>query len=383
MTNESTPEAPQPDAPPPASVPSAPSRARIVLPLAFGVVLGAAAAAGGYWFHERTQTATNGAAAGALNDALAQLDRRAAADIAALRTDLGRLADRVSAIEGSRVAVADFTTLRDQVRALADRPAGSPAGATDAAATARAEDLAAAFAELRTAVAALQSRAAADPAAIADAAAAANTARSQVEALSRQLAAQQARLQAVEVRERAPDSTTLRAGMVIAATQLRERMARAGSFAAELEAFRATVGDTQDAVLSDTLQRLQPIAARGAPTADALRQRLARDGVVALAAAESAPQTWTDTVRRTLRGLVRVRRTGEEQPATDAGRLTRAEELLAQDDVAGAVAQVQSLAPSASSVLADWLADAQARLTVDAAGATIPARAVTLVMAQP
>lgn len=381
MTNESTPEVPPPDAAAPATVSPAPRRGSIFVPLLLGVVLGAAAAAGGYWFNERARSTPNAAVAGAATDAVAQLDRRFSTDAAALRADLARLAERVSAIENDRVAVTDFAALRDQVRALADRPP-APAGG-DATVTARIDDLAAAMADLRSAVTALQNRPATDPAAIAEAAAAANNARTQFDALGRQLATLQSRVQDVETRERAPDASAQRAGMVIAATQLRERMARSGSFAAELEAFRATVGDIQDAALSEALQRLQAVAARGAPTADILRQRLLRDGSAALAAAEGAPQTWTDAVVRNLRGLVRVRRTGDEQPQTDAGRLARADELLVQNDVAGAIAQVQALAPATGAALAAWLAEAQARLTVDAAGATIAARAVTLVTAQP
>jgi hypothetical protein len=392
MTIDSTPEGTLPSETP-SNVPPPVRRRGVALPLLMGMVLGAGAAAGGYVLNDRIGRATeqNGAAA---NAAVQRLDQRLAAeaterqrlgaDLAAVKAELSKVAERITSVEGGRANAAELAAVQDQLRTLADRMTAPPPAATpDVPGNARAEAVGTEVAEMRAALAALQSRPVADPAVVTGAATAANDARAQADALGRQVAALQARLQQMEAREREPDPAAARAGAVVAATQLRERLARPGPFATELDAFRAAVGALDDPALVNAIRQIEPLAQQGAPSLEVLRRRFDRDAVAALAVTGDDPQTWTDAVLRSLRGLVRVRRTGEQQPDTDAGRIANAEQLLALGDVAGAVAAVQSLGPPARAALSGWVSDAEARVAADAAGDTIAARVVALVTAQP
>ncbi len=399
MTNESTlegtlpSETPVPSTPPPArATPPAPRRS-VAVPLLLGLFLGAGAAAGGYFVGERARDAFPG---GAPKDALQQrLDARLAAetaerqrliaDLAAARSEVGRLAEQVGTLQGDHVGTEALTALQSQVRVLTERlNAPMPATAAPNAADVRANELAAAgMAELRAALAALQNRPSPDPVALAAATAAANEARAQADALNRQFAALQARIQQVEARDLAPGPAANCAGIVVAATQLRDRMARPGPFVAELAAFRAAAGAIDDAALLESLLVLDLIAPTGVPPIESLRRRFERDSATALASTDGPAQGWTDTVLRNLRGLVRVQRTGEEQPATDAGHLAHAEQQLAQNDVAGALAHVAALTPAARAAMAGWVAKAEERIVADYAADTIAARIIALVTAQP
>jgi len=395
MTIDSTPEGTLPsETPAPASVPPPAPRRSIAGPLLLGIVLGAGAAAGGYFASEGERDALPSSAP---NDALQRLDarlsaevaerQRLSADIAAARSDLAKVAERVGTLEGDRVRTEELTALQNQVRALAERLNTSQPTTADPAALAvaatRTNDLATGIGDLRAALADLQNRPSPDPAVITAAAAAANEARAQADAANRQVAALQARLQQVEARERAPDPAATRAGVVVAATQLRDRMARSGPFAAELSAFRAAAGDIDDIALKEALLVLDSIAAKGVPPIESLRRRFERDSATALAATDGAPQGWTESVLRNLRGLVRVRRTGDEQPDTDAGHLALAEQRLALNDVPSAVAHVAALTAPARAAMAGWIAEAEDRIVADHAADTIASRAVALVTAHP
>ena len=400
---ETPPPTPQPAAalPPPPAPPPPPRQRGVVLPLLLGVVLGAGAAAGGYVFNEQTRarapdaSAAQAAAVQRLDAAVAAAGaerQRLAADLAEVQVHLGNFAGYVGALEGDHVGHEELWALEDKLTELTQRvdaarvpapqhPAAADAGAVNVVTT-RLNEVAAAVADLRTSLAAVQARPAADPAAVAAAAAGAGEARTQADALGRQVAVLQARVQELEARERAPDPAAARAGMVVAATQLRERLARPGSFEAELAAFRAMAAGANDAALTAALAQIEPYAERGVPSLDELRRRFDRDAAAALAAAAGDPNGWTDTVVRGLRGLVRVRRTGEDEPDTDAGRAARAERLLNQNDVAGALVAVELLTPAAREQMAGWTTDARARVAADAAAATISNRAIALV-AQP
>lgn len=396
MTIDSTPEGTPPSQTTSSAMPPPQPHAQrrgVALPLLVGMVLGAGAAAGGYVLNDRIGRATeqDGAVA---NAAVQRLDQRLAAeaaerqrlvaDLAALKAELSRIAERITSVEGGRASAAELAAVQDQLRTLADRmTAPTPAAAPEVPGNARVDAIGTEVAEMRAALAALQSRPIADPAAVAGVATAAAAARAQADALDRQVAALQARLQQMELRERVPDPAAARAGAVIAATQLRERMARTGPFAAELDAFRAALGALEDPALSNALRQIEPLAQQGVSSLDALRRRFDRDAAAALATADGEAQTWTDAVLRNLRGLVRVRRTGEQQPDTDAGRIAHAEQLLVLGDVAGAVAAVQSLGPPARAALSGWLSDAEARIAADAAGDVVAARVLALAAAQP
>ena len=352
------------------------------------------AAAGGYFLNERTRGAIeqDGAAATVALQRLEQLltadateRQRLGTDLAAAKAEQSKLAERIGVLEGNRVSAADLAALQGQLRTLAERTtAATPAPPpNEPPSNARAESLAAEVAEMRAALAALQSRPVAEPTAVANAATAANDARTQADTLNRQVAALQARLQQVETRDRGPDPAAARTSAVVAATQLRERMARPGPFSVELDAFRAAAGALEDQALNAAVRRIEPLAAQGVPTLDALRRRFDRDAPAALATLDGEAQTWTDAVLRNLRGLVRVRRTGEQQPDTDAGRIARAEGLLVQGELAEAIVQVRALPPSARAALAGWLSDADARVSAESAADVIAARVVALVTAQP
>jgi hypothetical protein len=80
-----------------------------------------------------------------------------------------------------------------------------------------------------------------------------------------------------------------------------------------------------------------------------------------------------------VRGLVRVRRTGDGGADDDASRIARARALLAENDLPAALRALNGMTPALHAGLSAWIDGALARVAVDEAAAVIGARAVALV----
>lgn len=167
---------------------------------------------------------------------------------------------------------------------------------------------------------------------------------------------------------------------VLAVNQLDAAVAGGGSFSAELQALKAMAGN--DAELAAAVAALEPYAASGAPTVADLTNRfsaVAADIVRAEAALRG--EGWMEQAVNRVTSLVSIRRTGARAAAAGGveAAVARAEELLAGSDLAAAVDALSGLDGPAADAAAGWLKDAQSRLAVEKAVASLQVRAVALV----
>lgn len=162
-----------------------------------------------------------------------------------------------------------------------------------------------------------------------------------------------------------------------AVVHLREAVMAGRPFDSELRATRATA--PQDVDVAASAQGFADRAGQGVATRPALRQRLDVQGQ-AIIRASAAPQDgdtwWNRTIDRALT-VVSVRRTdGLAVGDGTAAVVSRAEALMDGGDLGGAVAELESLQGAPAEAAADWLTDARARLTAEAALSDLSAEAV-------
>jgi hypothetical protein len=165
--------------------------------------------------------------------------------------------------------------------------------------------------------------------------------------------------------------TSVAASEKVAATTLAvDRLAvaarGAGPFAEELRVLRSTAGE--DPRLAEAYGALAPLAATGVPTVADLYQRFPETaGAAVRASRRMEGDGWAERALNRLTSLVTVRRTGEAA-VRDGGVdsvVAVAERSLAAGDLAAAVTALQSLEGASREAAADWIRDAEARLTVE------------------
>jgi hypothetical protein len=259
-------------------------------------------------------------------------------DLSAALADVeARLSEATGGADDSALA-----TLRDRIAALEDRPAaeGTPAEAAELAA-------------LRDAVAGLQDQVAELSAETAEAAAAAAAAEQAAEA---ELAAR------AEQAEEEARGATARAALA----QLSAALDTGAPLTPALEAVDAA-GLTTPEPLSAARDGVPTLAALQAAYPDAARE--------ALAAAHDAddPADPLDRVGSFLRAQLQVRSLSPREGDDADAILSRAEAALREGDLATAVAEVEALPEPAQPAMADWLADARARLAAVEAADTLAA----------
>ncbi|MBM3952891.1 MAG: hypothetical protein FJ311_15770 [Rhodospirillales bacterium] len=185
------------------------------------------------------------------------------------------------------------------------------------------------------------------------------------------------RLQAVEAAEaKAARADPMAPAFVLAVGQLRDASLAGRPFARELDQLREIAKSRPEA--AEAIERLRPHAAKGVPTANDIKARFdAMARAVTVAARGSGDGTWTDRALARLSAMVAVRRTDERAPAgSPDAALRAAEQALGRGDVAAAAAAIETLSGPAQAAARDWLADARARGTVDAALADLHRRAL-------
>lgn len=275
--------------------------------------------------------------------------------------ELGQKVDRRGIDPGVADAVKvvgeRLTALENEVKRLAE--AGARSGEDPATTQAREAAIAALKADTERRLAELAQKNESLTKAAADAAARADTA----------VAAAQKTVRGEARADRA-------SALVLAVGQLRETLRGARPFAAELETVQSLAGDRPG--YGEPLSALSAHAARGVPTRDALALRF--DPLAQLAArAAIAPEGagWIDHTLARLSGLVTIRRTGEDPADTrPTAAIARAEARLELGDLAGAVDALGALDGAPAQVLAEWLADAKARLAVERAAAALTTQAL-------
>lgn len=163
-----------------------------------------------------------------------------------------------------------------------------------------------------------------------------------------------------------------RAELLLATGQLREALARGGSYATELKALHAIAGDDTAAAVA----LLDGRAERGIPPVPELAQRFTSvaDAVVR-ASRQAQGGGWWQTSLNRLRDSMGLRRVGEVSGTTPMAIVARAEVRLAAGDLAAAVAEVEALDGPPAEPAQAWLAEARARLAAEQALAELSAAA--------
>jgi hypothetical protein len=333
----------------------------------------------------------------ALEASIEQRPANAGAAMAELRAQIGALAQRISGAEGAPAAgvpqeVADrLADLEGRIAELADSRSGAATGGGD-------------LAEIRQQIADLQTEidrvaAVGDLAGRTDA----NQERiaalgSQLEGLEAQLTGERERTEGLlgriqglserlggaesrlsslsDVRERA-------AALALVSAQLDEAIRQAAPFDGTLQRLAALGGDAP--AVHDAVTKLEPLAAGGVPSREELRREFEAVAEEILQRAQAPEgEGMIDQAVRNLKGLVSVRPVGAdaEGPGVDA-RVARAEAKLAQDDLAGAVAEIEGLEGPAAEAAAGWLERARARLTAEQALASLQDQARDLLTRSP
>jgi hypothetical protein len=162
---------------------------------------------------------------------------------------------------------------------------------------------------------------------------------------------------------------------VLAIGQLQSRLAGTAGFTGELTALKQLGGSDAKLAgdLDPVIDKLMPVAGDGAPTLSQLQATLPVTDIARAAEAEQAGALaedtgWWQRMTHRLAEIVTVRPVGED--VTGDGpleRLARAEAVLKRGDLAKATEEIAGLTGEPARRAAPWLAQAQARLTLEAA----------------
>ncbi|WP_018689825.1 COG4223 family protein [Ahrensia kielensis] len=191
-------------------------------------------------------------------------------------------------------------------------------------------------------------------------------------ALTEQINALESRVVSVEDIT-ADGNTNAGVATAIASAGLKSAIDRGGSFMAELEAF-ATV--SQKAEIIDGLRNY---AAAGVPTINQLSDEFSSvaNKIVATGQGLDENASVTERLMQSARSLVQVRPVGEVEGETPGAIAARIETRLKSSDLAGALAQWETLPEAAKNVSAAFAEKMRARQSVD----ELVAQALTSAMA--
>lgn len=166
------------------------------------------------------------------------------------------------------------------------------------------------------------------------------------------------------------------AAMVVAIGDIDRSITRAEPFAAALESLSALGQD--DPGLGEKLTVLEPMAAAGVPTLAGLKSSFGGVGSRILLAADGG-NTLADQVSDNLFGIINMRPSGAKAEGDDSRAIVaRTQAKLADDDLEGALAELAVLDGAAMESARDWVTDAKARLSADAAIRDLRAHAQSL-----
>jgi len=183
------------------------------------------------------------------------------------------------------------------------------------------------------------------------------------------VAARTARIAALEAAVAELQSASTASGKIdalaLAAGRLRDALARATPFEAEIATLKNLAGD--NAAVAAAIATVESRAMAGIPSRASVLSRL--PGTVdAIVAATRTPDDggWMDRTVSKLRSFVTVRRVDGKGGGADA-IVARAETAANRGDLAVAVAEMSKLDGKAADVSKAWLQDARARLAAEAA----------------
>ncbi|WP_404423188.1 mitofilin family membrane protein [Thalassospira australica] len=166
--------------------------------------------------------------------------------------------------------------------------------------------------------------------------------------------------------------------VAMAVTILRDALQRGGPFMIALHQLERIGSD--DPVITKQIAALEPIADRGAPTIESLRQSFPKTAQEAIQAASDDHSgsifaaTWAN-----IKKLVPIRRVDVAGEDSLDGRLVTAETALENNDLDAAIAALEGIeGENAKSVIEPWLIDAKNRQVLNGAIATLSSHAITL-----
>ena len=173
------------------------------------------------------------------------------------------------------------------------------------------------------------------------------------------------------------------AALLLAVGQLREALALGQSFDPQWRAVRVLAGDDGESLAG--LDGIKDHAGTGIATRATLAQRF-ETLAPSLIRADILPEAegwWRRTAERLL-SLVTIRREdGAAAGPTTAAIVARAQAALARGDLAGGVAELESLNAAAADLARPWLVEAKARLEADRAVSALAAHALALAGVKP
>ncbi|MCC9621031.1 uroporphyrinogen III synthase [Thalassospira sp. MA62] len=167
--------------------------------------------------------------------------------------------------------------------------------------------------------------------------------------------------------------------VAMAVSILRDALQRGGPFVIALNQLERSSGDN-DAVISEQISNLKPLAEQGAPTIEQLRQSfpvMAQEAVQA--ATDDHSGSVLDATWANIKKLIPIRRVDAAGEESLEGRLVLAENALAENDLDAAVSALEGIeGEHASAAVQDWLSAAKRRQTLNASIETLSAHAIGL-----
>ena len=203
------------------------------------------------------------------------------------------------------------------------------------------------------------------------------------EALRKEAEVLTARVASLEHKERSTDqrveqsltgaSADRAVRLALVAGSLRTAVERGTPYAAELGAAKALGADAA------ALAPLEPFAAAGVPSADALARDFDKVEPAMTAAATPASQDGSilGRLQANAERLVRVHPVGDTPGDDPAATLARAGAKAHRGDIAGALAEVERLPPASQAPAADWIKAAKARTAALAAARQLAENSLT------
>ena len=157
--------------------------------------------------------------------------------------------------------------------------------------------------------------------------------------------------------------------IALAAGKLRDAVARAAPYTAEIAALKRLGGANPD--IAGAIARMEPFAATGVPSRATLFSDLPAAVDAILAAARAPAKTgWVDRVADKLTGFITIRRIDGKGTGVEPA-LARAEIAAKRGDLAAAVKELSALTGAGAKAAGPWLKAAQSRLTAEGAGTTL------------
>lgn len=152
-----------------------------------------------------------------------------------------------------------------------------------------------------------------------------------------------------------------KAAMVLAAGRLKDAAAGSAPFNGAWQAIEAL------GVAPADYPAIPEAAASGVPTIEQLKTGFADEASRAIVADKvGSDGTWVEGALKRVGSLVKVRRTGELEGDEVEAVVARAEVRLADDDLAGALAELETLQGAAAEEIADWVVNGKRRLALNA-----------------